>query len=94
MSSLTTNILKALTNFNSWYWWADVPPKHHTEVYAIQKQTIHGEPSVRHRGIFLNDEAPALTGWVRQKFGGYNSKFYVTVFELLLRLKVGLVHLS
>ncbi|RBR24511.1 uncharacterized protein FIESC28_02707 [Fusarium coffeatum] len=70
-----------------WYWWADVSPKHHTEIYAIQKQTVHGEPSVRHRGIFLNDEAPALTGWVREKFGGYNSKFYVTVFELLLRLK-------
>ncbi|KAK2675019.1 hypothetical protein RAB80_010003 [Fusarium oxysporum f. sp. vasinfectum] len=70
-----------------WYWWADVPPKHHEEIYATEKQTVHGEPSVRHRGIFLNDEAPALTGWVREKFGGYNSKFYVKVFELLLRLK-------
>ncbi|SCV46988.1 uncharacterized protein FFB14_09526 [Fusarium fujikuroi] len=70
-----------------WYWWADVPPKHHKEIYAIDKQTVHGEPSVRHRGIFLNDEAPALTGWAREKFGGYNSKFYVKVFELLLRLK-------
>ncbi|EKJ67652.1 hypothetical protein FPSE_12169 [Fusarium pseudograminearum CS3096] len=70
-----------------WYWWADVPPKHHTGIYAIGKQTVHGEPSVRHRGIFLNDEAPALTGWVRETFGGYNSKFYSTVFELLLRLK-------
>ncbi|KAF4332215.1 hypothetical protein FBEOM_13976 [Fusarium beomiforme] len=70
-----------------WSWWADVPPKHHEEIYAIGKQTIHGEPSVRHRGIFLNDEAPALTGWVREKFGGYNSKFYVKAFELLLRLK-------
>ncbi|KAM0230650.1 hypothetical protein ACHAPO_009176 [Fusarium lateritium] len=70
-----------------WYWWADVPPKHHTGIYAIEKQTVHGEPSVRHRGIFLNDEAPALTGWARETFGGYNSKFYATVFELLLRLK-------
>lgn len=65
-----------------------MPPKHHEELYATEKQTVHGEPSVRHRGIFLNDEAPALTGWVREKFGGYNSKFYVKVFELLLRLKV------
>ncbi|KAM0207191.1 hypothetical protein ACHAQD_012152 [Fusarium lateritium] len=70
-----------------WYWWADVPPKYHKEIYAIGKQTVLGEPSVRHRGIFLNDEAPALTGWVRERFGGYNSKFYSTVFELLLRLK-------
>ncbi|KAF5025712.1 hypothetical protein F66182_2179 [Fusarium sp. NRRL 66182] len=70
-----------------WYWWADVQPRHHTEIHAPQRQTAHGEPSVRYRGIFLNDEAPALTGWVRDKFGGYNSKFYKNVFELLLRLK-------
>ncbi|KAF4969145.1 hypothetical protein FSARC_3582 [Fusarium sarcochroum] len=70
-----------------WYWWADVPPKYHEEIHATSKTTVHGEPSVRHRGIFLNDEAPALTGWVREKFGGYNSKFYTKVFELLLRLK-------
>ncbi|RGP73132.1 hypothetical protein FLONG3_6448 [Fusarium longipes] len=70
-----------------WYWWADVPPKYNQTIHAIDKKTVHGGPSVRHRGIFLNDEAPALTGWVREKFGGYNSKFYVNVFELLLRLK-------
>lgn len=82
------SIQRDVLTLKRWYWWADVPPKHHKEIYAIEKQTVHGEPSVRHRGIFLNDEAPALTGWVREKFGGYNSKFYVKVFELLLRLKV------
>jgi Glycosyl hydrolase family 115 len=50
--------------------------------------TIQGEPSVRFRGIFINDEAPALTGWVRENFGKYNVEFYKKVFELLLRLKV------
>jgi hypothetical protein len=50
--------------------------------------TIQGEPSVRFRGIFINDEAPALTSWVRENFGGYNVEFYKKVFELLLRLKV------
>jgi hypothetical protein len=35
----------------------------------------------------LNDEAPDLTGWVNEKFGGYNHAFYTNVFELLLRLK-------
>lgn len=49
--------------------------------------TVSGEPSVRYRGIFINDEAPALTGWVREKFGGYNVEFYKKVFELLLRLR-------
>jgi len=42
---------------------------------------------VKYRGIFLNDEAPALTGWVREKFGNYNHQFYEKVFELLMRLK-------
>lgn len=71
----------------SWHWWADVPPKHHPEIYALPSiTTASGEPSVRYRGIFINDEAPALTGWVRDKFGGYNVQFYKKVFELLLRL--------
>ncbi|KAM5350748.1 hypothetical protein ACJ41O_007253 [Fusarium nematophilum] len=70
-----------------WYWWADVPSKFHPAIYASPKTTIHGEPSIKYRGIFLNDEAPALTGWVLEKFGKYNSEFYKKVFELLLRLK-------
>ncbi|KAJ0297597.1 hypothetical protein COL516b_010650 [Colletotrichum fioriniae] len=70
-----------------WYYWADVPPKHHEAIYAIPVPTCHGEPSIRFRGIFINDEAPALTGWVRANFGSYNSEFYKKVFELLLRLK-------
>lgn len=57
-------------------------------MFAPYQTTQHGEPSVKYRGIFLNDEAPSLTGWVLEKFGKYNSQFYEKVFELLLRLKV------
>lgn len=70
-----------------WYWWADVVPQFRTEIYALPVTTTQGEPSVRFRGIFINDEAPALTGWVRENFGNYNIEFYKKVFELLLRLK-------
>ncbi len=42
---------------------------------------------MKYRGIFLNDEAPALTGWVQEKFGGFNHRFYTRVFELILRLR-------
>ncbi|PVH84775.1 glycoside hydrolase family 115 protein [Cadophora sp. DSE1049] len=70
-----------------WYWWADVVPKFHPEIYALPVTTTQGEPSVRFRGIFINDEAPALTGWVRENFGKYGVEFYKKVFELLLRLK-------
>lgn len=70
-----------------WYWWADVPTTHHDNVYVRTGKFSQGEPAVKYRGIFLNDEAPALTGWVKEKFGGYNHEFYTKVFELILRMK-------
>src|SRR5262249_39092180 len=70
-----------------WYCWADVPIEHEESLFVKAGVYVQGPPAVKYRGIFLNDEAPSLTGWVNEKFGGYNSKFYVKVFELLLRLK-------
>jgi hypothetical protein len=70
-----------------WYWWADVPPKKRAEAHVVPGRYASGEPAVRYRGIFINDEAPCLSGWAREKFGGLNSKFYTKVFELLLRLR-------
>jgi Glycosyl hydrolase family 115/Gylcosyl hydrolase family 115 C-terminal domain len=70
-----------------WYWWADVPVAHRDALFIKPGSRVRGEPAVKYRGIFLNDEAPALTGWVNEKFGGYNHEFYVKVFELLLRLR-------
>ena len=70
-----------------WYWWADVPVEHQDALFASPGKFGEGEPAIKYRGIFLNDEAPALSGWTREKFGGINSKFYVKVFELILRLK-------
>jgi len=70
-----------------WYWWADVPVKKKREVFVKDGTYRAGPPSVKYRGIFLNDEAPALSGWVHEKFGNFNHQFYEKVFELLLRLK-------
>ena len=70
-----------------WYWWADVPVEHQYALYVAPGRWVEGEPAVKYRGIFLNDEAPALTGWVNEKYGGYNHEFYTKVFELLLRLR-------
>ncbi|HXN45719.1 MAG TPA: glycosyl hydrolase 115 family protein [Bryobacteraceae bacterium] len=70
-----------------WYWWADVPVRHRDAVYVKAGTVVEGPPAVKYRGIFLNDEAPALSGWVKEKFGTYNHAFYEKVFELLLRLK-------
>ena len=70
-----------------WYWWADVPVQHREALFVKSGTYLQGPPAVKYRGIFLNDEAPSLTGWVNEKYGTYNHQFYVKVFELLLRLK-------
>jgi hypothetical protein len=70
-----------------WYWWADVPPKMKTNIYALPKAKTQGPPSIKYRGIFLNDEQPALTNWVKANYGKYDSRFHAKVFELLLRLR-------
>lgn len=70
-----------------WYWWADVPVKKAATINVKKNIVINDAPKVKYRGIFINDEAPALSGWSREKFGGFNSKFYEKVFELILRLK-------
>jgi len=70
-----------------WYWWADVPAKQREQAYVLAGRYASGEPKVRYRGIFINDEAPCFTGWAKEKFGGLNSSMYAHLFELLLRLR-------
>ncbi len=70
-----------------WYWWADVPVKKKTNLFVNSNLFITDAPKVKYRGIFINDEAPALSNWSKEKFGGFNHQFYKKVFELMLRLK-------
>lgn len=70
-----------------WQWWADVPAPSHASIHISAPAAVSDAPVVQYRGIFLNDEQPALTGWVQQRYGGYNHQFYEKVFELLLRLR-------
>jgi hypothetical protein len=79
-----------------WYLWADVPPKHCDQLFVKAGKYVQGPPSVKYRGIFLNDEAPDLTGWVREKYGSvpghpnvanYGRAFYTNLFEVMLRLR-------
>jgi hypothetical protein len=79
--------LSRLIGVSPWYYWADVPVQHRSELYYPRGITSSDGPSVKYRGFFINDEAPALSGWAREKFGGLNHFFYEHVFELLLRLK-------
>ena len=72
-----------------WYDWADVPVEHHDSIFVNKGVYTDGEPAVRYRGIFLNDEAPCLTSWVKNTYGtDYGDhRFYQRVFELVLRLR-------
>jgi hypothetical protein len=70
-----------------WYWWADVRVPHADALYVEPGRYVQPVPAVKYRGIFFNDEAPALSGWTKERFGGMNHEFYTKVFELLLRLK-------
>ena len=72
-----------------WYWWADVPARPRNAAYVLPGSYASGEPKVKYRGIFINDEAPCLSTWVKNTYGtAYGDhQFYSRVFELILRLK-------
>ena len=70
-----------------WYWMADAPIQKHEQLFAKSGIYTDGEPKVKYRGIFINDEWPSFGTWCNNQFGGINSKAYARIFELMLRLK-------
>ena len=72
------------------YWWADVPVKKQAEVY-LKADYASKKPSIKYRGIFLNDEDWGLKPWASQtlepEVGDIGPKTYANVCELILRLK-------
>ena len=78
-----------------WHWWADVPIKKQQQLIIHQKKFVSSPPSVKYRGIFINDEDWGLQPWAAKTFepetGDIGPKTYAKVFELLLRLKANLI---
>ncbi len=78
-----------------WSWWADVKPHHQDNLYLTAGTYQSAPPTVKYRGIFLNDEDWGLQPWAAQKMDkdikdiGPNT--YARLFELLLRLKANLI---
>lgn len=76
---------------NPWAWWADLTPQHHDAIYAVPGLHHFGPPSVRYRGIFINDEDWGQFPWASQTFDpqrrDIGPKTYAKVFALMLRLK-------
>jgi hypothetical protein len=78
-----------------WYWWADVKPVKH-KTLSLNIENYHAAPpSVKFRGIFINDEDWGLQPWSAKTFepetGDIGPKTYAKIFELLLRLKANLI---
>ena len=74
-----------------WYWWADVSVPHRDNLYVLAGAHIQGPPSVKYRGIFINDEDWGMQPWAAKTFEpetkDIGPKTYAKIFELLLRLK-------
>ncbi len=83
--------LSAMIGVSPWHWWADVAPAHRDELTIPAGFRRFGPPSVKFRGIFINDEDWGLEPWAAKTFdpttGNIGPKTYAKVFELLLRLK-------
>jgi hypothetical protein len=77
-----------------WYWWADVPVAHRKTLY-VDADYISKSPSVRYRGIFINDEDWGLKPWsstnYERELGDIGPRTYARVCELLLRLKANML---
>lgn len=73
------------------YWWADIPVKQQSGLYLEPVTYISPSPSVKYRGIFINDEGWGFTPWAAKTFepecGNVGPKTYAKVCELLLRMK-------
>jgi hypothetical protein len=74
-----------------WYWWADVTPEKKSTLYVSAGTRRFGPPSVKYRGIFINDEGWGIHQWAAKNYepenGGVGPKTYQKMFELMLRLK-------
>jgi hypothetical protein len=86
--------ISEIIGVSPWVYWADANPVKQKTLLIPSNTIFKGEPSIKYRGIFLNDEGTALATFVKQ-FGnvstssapGFNHNFYTHVFDLILRLQ-------
>lgn len=80
-----------LMGVSPWIWWADVTPAKKTQLYATAGKTEVGSPSVKFRGLFINDEDWGIKPWAAKKMDPQINQIgpntYAKVMELLLRLR-------
>ncbi len=86
--------VSSLMGLSPWVYWADVMPVKKTQLY-IKGSYVSKTPSVKYRGIFINDEDWGLFPWAKRNMDtdlqNIGPKTYAKVFELLLRLKANYI---
>jgi hypothetical protein len=86
--------LSKLLGVSPWVWWADALPQQRKQLF-VSGSYLSNEPTVKYRGIFLNDEDWGLQPWAAKTFepetGDVGPKTYAKIFELLLRLRANLI---
>jgi len=72
-----------------WVWWAEAAPTKRSSLTLDAATIVQGSPSVRYRGIFINDEDWSIRPWAtaNDPTGDMGPTTYARVFELLLRLR-------
>lgn len=73
-----------------WVWWADVPVTKRPGLW-VKADYVSQTPSVKYRGIFINDEDWGMKPWAANNYekelGDIGPRTYARVCELLLRLR-------
>lgn len=87
--------ISRLIGISPWIWWADAVPEKHKTLMIVPGTLITHEPSVKYRGIFLNDEDWGLKPWAANNIDtdikDIGPKTYARIFELLLRLRANFI---
>ncbi|MRT93204.1 glycosyl hydrolase 115 family protein [Ancylomarina sp. 16SWW S1-10-2] len=87
--------ISRMIGVSPWEWWADVTPDKKQELVLTIENKKYGSPSVKYRGLFLNDEDWGLQRWAALNYepetGDIGPKTYAKVFELLLRLRANTI---
>lgn len=80
---------------SAWEWWADVTIRPVDTLGVDGALRFSAPPTVRYRGLFLNDEDFGLLPWAAKTYepeaGTIGPKTYARIFELMWRLKANTI---
>lgn len=87
--------ISSMLGVSPWKWWADVKPEKKVELKLVGADKEVPSPSVKYRGIFINDEDWGLEPWAKNNYepeaGDPGPRTYARIFELLLRLRANTI---